>query len=112
MESQKVPKFEEFPEINLDFEDKLRIVKGLILILLFSSVCNFSQIKFFLVISSVVYYNAPNNNPNLIFERIHISNPSSETVFHENPVYRLTSRFISKNCKILLLIFYNLFFNL
>lgn len=39
MESQKLKIVEDFPEINLDLEDKIRIIKGLILILLFSSIC-------------------------------------------------------------------------
>lgn len=39
MESQNLKTVEEFPEINLDFEDKIRIIKGLILVLLFSTVC-------------------------------------------------------------------------
>ena len=38
MESHKIKNFEDFPEVNLDREDKIRIIKGLILLLLFSSV--------------------------------------------------------------------------
>lgn len=39
MESQKLKIIEDFPEVNLNKEDKIRIIKGLILILFFSSVC-------------------------------------------------------------------------
>lgn len=43
MESQKIKNFEDFPEVNLDRDDKIRIAKGLMLVLLFSSVCNKSN---------------------------------------------------------------------
>jgi len=39
MESQKLKIIEDFPETNLNKEDKIRIIKELILILVFSSVC-------------------------------------------------------------------------
>ena len=39
MESKNLNKNTDFPEINLDKEDKIRIIKGLILFLLYSSVC-------------------------------------------------------------------------
>jgi hypothetical protein len=46
MESQKHKFIEDFPNINLNKEDKIRILKGLILILLFSSVCKLNNYKF------------------------------------------------------------------
>jgi len=38
MESRRARIEQDFPEINLDREDKIRIMKGLILILIFSSI--------------------------------------------------------------------------
>ena len=80
---------EELPQTNLDLEDKTRVIKGLILIFLFSSV----------VISSMVYYNAPNYNPNLVFEGEHDEGVKHHRHLHNNPVYRLQSRFSSRNRK-------------
>jgi len=40
MDSKKLNTVEDYPEINLDLEDKIRIIKGLFLIIIFSSVCN------------------------------------------------------------------------
>ncbi len=86
--SNSIDYVEELPEIKLDTEDKTRIIKGLILIFLFSSV----------VISSMVYYNAPNYNPNIIFEGLHDNDVKHDKHLHNNPVYRLQSRYSSANC--------------
>jgi hypothetical protein len=53
-----------------------------------------------IVISSMVFYNAPNYNPNLVFEGHHNENIKHDLHSHENPVYKLSHRFSSKNCKI------------
>ncbi len=81
---------EELPQHHLDLDDKTRIVKGLVLIFLFASV----------VISSMIYYNAPNYNPNLVFESEHDIGVKHDRHLHSNPVYRLQSRFTTKNRKI------------
>jgi hypothetical protein len=75
----------------LDTEDKQRIIKGVILMFLFASV----------VVSSVVYYNAPNYNPNLVFEGTHNEDVKHDRHILDNPIYRLNYRYSSKNCKII-----------
>ena len=78
------------PKANkLDKEDTIRIVKGLLLIFLFWSV----------IISSMIYYNAPNYNPNLVFEGVHDEGVKHDRHLHQNPVYRLQSRHSTGNCK-------------
>ena len=80
---------EQPPANKLDREDTVRIIKGLLLIFLFWSV----------VVSSMIYYNAPNYNPNLVFEGVHDEGVKHDRHLHENPVYRLQSRYSSGNCK-------------
>ena len=82
---------EELPQVKLDSEDKTRVIKGLILLFLFSSV----------VIASMVYYNAPNYNPNLILEGSHSEEARFDKHLHNNPVYRLESRYMATNCNFL-----------
>jgi hypothetical protein len=89
---ENIPK-EELPSFKLDNSDTMRIVKGMLLTFLFFSVA----------VSSMVLYNAPNYNPNLVFEGVHNENAKHDIHSHENPVYRLQSRFSSKNCKFSLL---------
>ena len=45
----------------------------------------------------MIYYNAPNYNPNLVFEGEHNVNMKYHKHLHENPIYRLSTRFTSKN---------------
>lgn len=49
----------------------------------------------------MVFYNAPNYNPNLVFENEHNEHMKHDQHFHENPVYKLTSRYSTKNSKII-----------
>ncbi len=50
-------------QVQLSSEDKIRIVKGMLLLFLFST----------MIVASLAYYNAPNVNPNLVFESFHNS---------------------------------------
>ncbi len=45
----------------------------------------------------MIYYNAPNYNPNLIFEGEHNINTKHHTHLHENPVYRLSTKVQANN---------------
>ena len=45
------------------------------------------------------YYNAPNYNPNLVFQGEHDDHMRHDRHSHENPVYRLQSKFTRKNSK-------------
>jgi hypothetical protein len=45
------------------------------------------------------YYNAPNYNPNLIFQGTHDEHQRLDKHTHENPVYRLQSKFTKRNRK-------------
>jgi hypothetical protein len=49
------------PEIFLDSNDKIRVIKGLILLISF----------FTLIISSMLLYNAPNYNPDIILTSLY-----------------------------------------
>lgn len=46
----------------------------------------------------MVYYSAPNYNPNLIFGGEHNNQVKHDQHLHDNPIYRLTSRYSTKNC--------------
>lgn len=45
----------------------------------------------------MIYYNAPNHNPNLVFEGEHNINTKHHTHLHENPVYRLSTKVQANN---------------
>jgi hypothetical protein len=45
----------------------------------------------------MIYYNAPNYNPNLVFESEHNANAKHHTHLHENPVYRLSTKYQANN---------------
>lgn len=47
------------------------------------------------------YYNAPNYNPNLVFEGHHDDHMRHDKHSHENPVYRLQTMFTKKNSNLL-----------
>ena len=74
-------------ELQLSNEDKIRIIKSMILLFLFST----------MIVSSMAYYNAPNVNPNLVFESGHDSNAKHDKHVHNYPVYKLNSRYSFQN---------------
>ena len=74
-------------EVELNTEDKIRIIKSMILLFLFSS----------MIVSSMTYYNAPNINPNLVFDGSHDNNAKHDKHIHNNPIYKLNSRYIMTN---------------
>ncbi len=45
----------------------------------------------------MIYYNAPNYNPNLVFEGEHNIHSKLHTHLHENPVYRLSTKYQANN---------------
>lgn len=73
--------------VQLSTEDKVRIAKSMILILLFAT----------MIVSSMTYYNAPNINPNLVFESGHDVNAKHDKHVHDHVIYRLNSRTIKGN---------------
>jgi hypothetical protein len=74
-------------QIQLSSEDKIRIVKGMLLLFLFST----------MIVASLAYYNAPNANPNLVFESFHNSDVKHDRHIHNYPIYKLNSRSIMNN---------------
>jgi len=41
----------------------------------------------------MVYYNAPNFNPNIVFEGVHDENIKHDVHLHDFPVYKINSRY-------------------
>ena len=79
------------PEIFLDSNDKIRVIKGLILLISF----------FTLIISSMLLYNAPNYNPDIILTSLYTNDffSSSNLEQYNNPIYKLMSKSINKKEK-------------
>lgn len=74
---------EELPIISLKNEDKIKVIKGIILLFLFSSV----------VIYSLIYCNVPMYNMNILFQAESNSNGTGSVVQQ----YQVVSRHIHKN---------------
>ena len=83
------------PEIVLDSNDKKRVIKGLILLISF----------FTLIISSMLLYNAPNYNPDIILTSLYTNDffSSSNLEQYNNPIYKLMSKYINKKDKTIIM---------
>lgn len=46
----------------------------------------------------MIFYNAPNYNPNLVFEGTHGYDIRMDKHMYDNPIYKLMSRYIKSNC--------------
>lgn len=77
----------EIDQTQLNTEDKIRIFKGMLLLFLFST----------MIVSSLAYYNAPNINPNLVFESFHNADVKHDRHVHNYPIYKLSSRSMMNN---------------
>ena len=69
-------------DIFLDSNDKIRVIKGLILLISF----------FTLIISSMLLYNAPNYNPDIILTSLYADEDyfqNNNIEQYNNPVYKL-----------------------
>lgn len=51
----------------------------------------------------MIFYNAPNYNPNLVFEGTHGYDIRMDKHMYDNPIYKLMSRYIKNNCTMILL---------
>lgn len=72
-------------EVILETEDKLRVIKAFVLLMIFWTT----------IISSVILYNAPNYNPHIVLEGI--KNEKIDSNVHKNPTYKLMSKFSREN---------------
>ena len=78
---------EDLPMVSLKKEDKVRVIKGMILLLLFSSI----------VIYSLIYCNAPNYRANILFTEDDNDRPDYIDVNKQFPFYVVNSRRIYMN---------------
>ena len=83
-------------DIFLDSNDKIRVIKGLILLISF----------FTLIISSMLLYNAPNYNPDIILTSLYADEDyfqNNNIEQYNNPVYKLMSKSINKKEKTIIM---------
>lgn len=76
---------EDLPTVSLKQEDKVRVIKGMILLLLFSSI----------IIFSLIYCNAPNYNANILFTSDHLEKRFEN--YQALPLYQVDSRLVRGN---------------
>ena len=74
-------------EIMLETEDKLRVIKGMALMIVFWT----------LIISSIIFYNTPNYNPDIVFEGVHSYDIRMDRHPYNNPIYKLMSKYSRGN---------------